>query len=803
MSKNSLIRSVEENITHAIDSGVIHLVTGETQKSTATQINGKQVISFSSYSYLGLERREELINGCVDAVTRYGTQFGFSRAYLSLDLYSELEDLLEQIFKAHVVVAPSTTLAHQAALPVLVGDNDLILIDQYAHASIYATTKMLSARGVKFEIVRHNKMDQLEDRIKKHRQHYDQIWYLCDGVYSMHGDYAPIKKLKALLDKYSSFRLYIDDAHGISWCGTNGAGYVLNEIDPHEQMVVCASLNKAFAAAGGVLIVKNQEWKRKVRNCGGTLIFSTPIQPPMLGAGIASAKLHLKDELVQLQNKLAFNVRACREEITRQNLPEISQNNSPIFFIPCVLPKVSYQVSKLMLDQGYYLTPTAYPAVSPRKSGLRFCISADHEPDQIKAMVQQLKIAFVQSLKDNQVNPDLINKTFKIKHAFDFRLQENSDFTLLVQNSIACLDPDEWNLAFKNNPLASWSNLQMFEQIFKKNSLPEHNWTWHYFVVKDPVGQIVLATFFCECLMKDDAFKTAAISESVECLRKHDKYYLCSTALLMGTPITEGGNLYLSNSSDKALDLLVQKLSELQLKKNINAIILRDFDPAQVQLSNYFIENGFAKIEMPASTHALKLDQKKTFLEHYAALPKKKRQEIRRDAMAMENKYQVKVKEHLSEPELDHAYTLYRAVQEKSYTLNTFPLPVEFLQAINRNPEWEFLELCLNPDEYLQGEDPLPVAIVFCHKTGQIYTPLYLGLDYRYKYSHKNYKQVMLQLVKRAKVLKLELVNLGVTGATEKKRYGASTDVKKVFVQMQDSYNQDMLRNLSIDHIRN
>lgn len=75
-------------------------------------------------------------------------------------------------------------------------------------------------------------------------------------------------------------------------------------------------------------------------------------------------------------------------------------------------------------------------------------------------------------------------------------------------------------------------------------------------------------------------------------------------------------------------------------------------------------------------------------------------------------------------------------------------------------------------------------------KTAEVYTPLYLGLDYKYKYSHKNYKQAVFQIIKRAKSLNVRQTNLGITGSTEKKRYGASPFLKKVFVQMQDSYNQ-------------
>ena len=40
----------------------------------------------------------------IDAVTRYGTQFSSSRAYLSSPQYNELEPLLDEMFGGHVLV---------------------------------------------------------------------------------------------------------------------------------------------------------------------------------------------------------------------------------------------------------------------------------------------------------------------------------------------------------------------------------------------------------------------------------------------------------------------------------------------------------------------------------------------------------------------------------------------------------------------------------------------------------------------------------------------------------------------------
>jgi 7-keto-8-aminopelargonate synthetase-like enzyme len=83
-------------------------------------LGGREHVSFGSCSYLGLERDTRMQDAVCEAVRRYGTQFSSSRTYLSAPPYAELELLLGDVFGGHVLVAPSTSLGHLAALPVLV-----------------------------------------------------------------------------------------------------------------------------------------------------------------------------------------------------------------------------------------------------------------------------------------------------------------------------------------------------------------------------------------------------------------------------------------------------------------------------------------------------------------------------------------------------------------------------------------------------------------------------------------------------------------------------------------------------------
>ena len=378
MASNNIAQHLKtgaSTVQRAVESGIAHLNTENASLDGRTiQIEGKSVLNFSSCSYLGLDQHPALKQGIIDATNRYGSQFSSSRAYVSLGLYEEFEFYLEEMFGSPVIATASTTLGHLSALPVLINEKDVVILDHQVHASVNMAVQLLKSTGVRVEMIRHNNMDMLENRIKKLESKYQRIWYLADGVYSMFGDYAPLMGLSSLLNQYESLHLYIDDAHGTSWTGEYGKGYAKTWLNGHPRVVVAASLNKSFACAGGAIIFPNREMKEMVRLAGGTLIFGGPIQPPMLGAGIASAKLHLSDELPMHQAQLRQKIANFREFAKRHNVPLMKPNGSPIFFIPVGTPDPGYVLVKRMLDRGFFMNIAVYPSVPYNQTGMRLTI---------------------------------------------------------------------------------------------------------------------------------------------------------------------------------------------------------------------------------------------------------------------------------------------------------------------------------------------------------------------------------------------------------------------------------------------
>src|SRR5258708_18381716 len=108
---------------------------------------------------------------------------------MSVTLYAEIEELLSQMFGQPVILAATTTLGHLSNIPVLIGDNDAVILDAQAHECIQTAVQLLKVRNVTVEVIRHNRLDMLQERIKALSKTHKKILFMTDGVYSMFGDF--------------------------------------------------------------------------------------------------------------------------------------------------------------------------------------------------------------------------------------------------------------------------------------------------------------------------------------------------------------------------------------------------------------------------------------------------------------------------------------------------------------------------------------------------------------------------------------------------------------------------------------
>ena len=382
-----LLDACERSIASAAREGVLLLRAGaRPYRGSSVNVAGAERLNFGSCSYLALEVREELKRGAIAAAQKYGTQFPFAKPQLDCALYGELERLLEAMTGGKAVIASSATLAHLAAIPALMSPRDAVVVDRLAHASILMGLRMLE--NVHVEYVKHNRMDVLAERVEALSKDHERVWYVLDGVYSMSGEFAPAREIAELLARFPKLYLYWDDAHATSWLGKHGRGLALQALPDQSRAVVILSLNKAFSAAGGALIVPNDEIRDRILHAGAAMMFSGPIQPPMLGAAVASAELHLSDEFADMQAALAERIRFVHDLAAANGIKLGSYDHSPIAFIPCGPDAAMYGLFHAVERHGFFIAPAVFPAVAADKAGLRLTVSLHNSPEDTERLLQ-------------------------------------------------------------------------------------------------------------------------------------------------------------------------------------------------------------------------------------------------------------------------------------------------------------------------------------------------------------------------------------------------------------------------------
>lgn len=351
--------------------------------------------------------------GAIEAINQYGVYFSCSRQYVGLELNEELEALLDQITGYHTLITPTTSLASLSAIPIVISPNDLIVMDHQVHASVQNAAKIAETQGTAVGMIRHNSMSALEQVINKNQHNYEKIWYLVDGIYSMLGDGCPIKEMNVLMDKYPKLHCFVDDAHGMSWIGDNGKGYALNSTSLHPQMILEMSMNKAFGVCGGILIFPTAEQRHLVKSLGTSLIFSGPVSTPVLGAAIASAKLHLTDEITLRQNVLYSRIKYFREKAYAYGLPLVNHTFSPIFYFGAGNEKNAYYIVKKMLEAGFFVCICNYPVVPKKNAGIRISVTTHHTFEDIDNVLSIFSLIVNDLENAGQIDKERIYKDFR------------------------------------------------------------------------------------------------------------------------------------------------------------------------------------------------------------------------------------------------------------------------------------------------------------------------------------------------------------------------------------------------------
>ena len=343
-------------------------------RNTKTGKIHKNLLNFASYNYLGLSYRPEVKEAVVKAVEIYGNGASGSPILSgSMEVHVELSEQLARFKnKEAVLLFPTGYSVNVGVIAGLMRSGDLIVADQYAHASL-VDGMILSKATSRF--FRHNKAEDLERKLKKFT---GKKLVLVEGVYSMDGDVAVLPDIVDVCKRYGA-RILIDEAHSTFIYGKHGRGVaehfgLEDEIDLHV-----GTFSKSLGGQGGFL-AGSQQLINYLRGFSRSRFFSCGLSP-VVTAGILKA-LEIFEEEPQLREGLWSNVEYMQKLLGEAGVP-IGQSESQV--IPILIQDDAriFEIGEELLRQGIYLNPVQYPAVPKHKSRFRMSISSTHSRQEL------------------------------------------------------------------------------------------------------------------------------------------------------------------------------------------------------------------------------------------------------------------------------------------------------------------------------------------------------------------------------------------------------------------------------------
>ena len=352
--------------------------------------NVSEVTVWCSNDYLGMSQKNIVIESMINAIQKVGAGSGGTRNISGTNHYHVLleRELCYLHQKEAALLFNSGYLANQATLSTL-GKKlpDCVFIsDEKNHASMIQGIKNSGAKKL---IFKHNDLIDLEKKLQAAEKNQTKV-ILFESVYSMDGDFSPIREICKLAKKYNALT-FLDEVHAVGIYGNRGAG-VAEKLGVMDQIdIIQGTLAKSFGVIGGY-ITGRRELVDFIRSFASGFIFTTSL-PPCIAAGAYASIRHLKfsDE----ERKLMLdNVKKLKYQLKKNNIPFLD-NNSHIIPVLIGDPKLCKKASQILLDDfRIYVQPINHPTVPRGTERLRITCSPNHSQKMIKELVKAFRLVF-------------------------------------------------------------------------------------------------------------------------------------------------------------------------------------------------------------------------------------------------------------------------------------------------------------------------------------------------------------------------------------------------------------------------
>ncbi|SHI00266.1 8-amino-7-oxononanoate synthase [Virgibacillus chiguensis] len=350
------------------------LRTMEAASRSARIVDGEKKIIFSSNDYLGLANDKRLIHATIEALQQFGVGSSGSRLTTGNTYWHEKLEKKIATFKQTEAARlfSSGYLANIGVLSALAEAEDVILSDQYNHASIIDGCRLSKAKTC---IYRHVDMEDLERKLAATTK-YKQRFIVTDGVFSMDGSIAPLDRMMELADHYHAY-VIVDDAHATGVLGQSGRGTsAYFGIVPD---VVIGTCSKAIGTEGG-FVAGSSTLVDFLMNYARTFIFQTALSPAICAATYTAIELIEQD--ASRREHLHYNIRKVKEGLNDMGYAVKGDHTA---IIPVIIgeQQLALEFAKELEEKGIYAPAIRPPTVPNGESRIRLTVTASHSMKEI------------------------------------------------------------------------------------------------------------------------------------------------------------------------------------------------------------------------------------------------------------------------------------------------------------------------------------------------------------------------------------------------------------------------------------
>lgn len=336
--------------------------------------------------YLGMGQHPVVLAAMHEALDAVGAGSGGTRNISGTTLYhkaleAELADLHG---KESALLFTSAYIANDATLSTLpkLFPGLIIYSDSLNHASMIEGVRR---NGGAKRIFRHNDVDHLRELLAADDPAAPKM-IAFESVYSMDGDFGPIRELCDLADEFGALT-YIDEVHAVGMYGPRGGGVTERDGLADRIDIINGTLAKAYGVMGGY-IAASAKMCDAIRSYAPGFIFTTSL-PPAVAAGAAASVRHLKSDQA-LRDLHQQQARILKTRLKGLGLPLIDHGSH---IVPVIVgnPVHTKLLSDMLLDDnGIYVQPINFPTVPRGTERLRFTPSPVHGPEEMDRLVKAM-----------------------------------------------------------------------------------------------------------------------------------------------------------------------------------------------------------------------------------------------------------------------------------------------------------------------------------------------------------------------------------------------------------------------------